>query len=156
MMEIENEKRLWDGENSFKGSRMHQRQRIPQVILLFSQEITPKQNGWFQTLFLRNPKNQNFRIFFYEIVQNRKWTRKIFFESSVTKNRQKIRKVGFFGFLRNKFWNKPIRKYNMDSWTWLNINGRTSGGASGGPNWHQSVIFLGQNENIIGGCRPRN
>ena len=31
MMEIENEKRLWDGENSFKGSRMHQRQRIPQV-----------------------------------------------------------------------------------------------------------------------------
>jgi len=29
-MEIENEKRLWDGENSFKGSRMHQRQRIPQ------------------------------------------------------------------------------------------------------------------------------
>ena len=35
MMEIENEKRLWDGENSFKGSRMHQRQRIPQVIFLF-------------------------------------------------------------------------------------------------------------------------
>jgi len=32
MMEIENEKRLWDGENSFKGSRMHQRQRIPQMV----------------------------------------------------------------------------------------------------------------------------
>ena len=35
MMEIENEKRLWDGENSFKGSRMHQRQRIPQVFFNF-------------------------------------------------------------------------------------------------------------------------
>ena len=35
MMEIENEKRLWDGENSFKGSRMHQRQRIPQVFFYF-------------------------------------------------------------------------------------------------------------------------
>ena len=45
MMEIENEKRLWDGENSFKGSRMHQRQRIPQVILLFeSQEMLPTFN----------------------------------------------------------------------------------------------------------------
>ena len=29
MMEIENEKRLWDGE--FKGVRMHQRQRMIQV-----------------------------------------------------------------------------------------------------------------------------
>ena len=29
MMEIENEKRLWDGE--FKGVRLHQRQRMIQV-----------------------------------------------------------------------------------------------------------------------------
>ena len=34
MMEIETEKRLWDGD-TYKASRMHQRQRIPQVIVYY-------------------------------------------------------------------------------------------------------------------------
>ena len=36
------------------------------------QFLKAPKNDWFQTLFLKNPKNQNFRKFFDEVVYKRK------------------------------------------------------------------------------------
>ena len=51
--------------------------------------------GWFRTLFLKNPKSQNFRKIFERLN---------FF-----------RKFWFFGFLRNKVWNQPLHASQMQT-----------------------------------------